>query len=369
MGRKHQKKLMVFLLANLLSIGLITLGCGFGQVLVPTLTPSPTPTSTLTPTPAPTSTPTLLPVSARGWESATLSSVCLEIQQTFTNVQGDFSVPIEITASRLLKRMGIQPMSPGEACDATLTINITARARQGNYDNSGKCYSSSSITSQAILTAQGYPTLEAEAFSENAGIPVFLEHCAKEPAGAPFYETFSRALMDSLLKIWGKPALLAGLADQDVEVRIGAVQAVTSPEARAAGLETSDMVSLLIPAIENDYQATDCLDPGASGPYAITALRALADEEKDLLPTVVPVMEEALLPISCKTYPALDALHNFGPAAIETVPTLIQLLRSYLRPNIDENYARSVSAALVEITGEDFGIDADAWQQWWDSQE
>jgi hypothetical protein len=283
-------------------------------------------------------------------------------------MQGDFSLPIEITASRLLERLGLRTVGPGDACDATLTLKITAKAIQGDYGKAGKCYAGSSVTSQASLSAKEYPALEAEPFSTYDGVPLFLEKCAKEPTGAPFYVTFSRALMITLLQIWGKPVLPAGLVDQDVEVRIAAVEAVTSPEARAAGLETSEMVSLLIPAIENDNQATSCLYPHASGARAVTELANLASEEEDLTPTVLPIIQESLLPLTCKTGYAQTALYDLGPAALETVPTLIQLLRLYLKPGVDENYARSVSDTLSHITGQDFGIDADAWQQWWDSQ-
>jgi hypothetical protein len=132
------------------------------------------------------------------------------------------------------------------------------------------------------------------------------------------------------------------------------------------GVETSDMISILIPAVENDHATTQCwYNAGAA---AALALGDLVNEEKELAADIIPVLTEALLPISCKSIEAERSLYNIGPEAMDAVPTLIEKLRSYLSMNVDENYARSVASTLTEITGQDFDIDADAWEDWWTSQ-
>ncbi len=324
--------------------------------------------STATATVLPTNTPIPPPVQVDGWESAAVSTVCLDITQTYTDVNEDFSIPaFEQTASRLLGRMGLLVVKPGEDCDATLSIAFTARSKSADYGSAGKCYSGAAASGQVTLSAEGYPTLSPDPYSVSTGTPYFLyTECAKEPSGAPFYEIISEVLVRNLLQIWGKPALLAGIVDEDVEVRFETAAITISPEARAAGIETSEMVAILIPAVENDHATTQCWHN--AGGAAALALGDLAGEDSNLTGDIVPVLIEALLPLSCKSIAAESSLYNLGPEALEAVPSLIEKLRLYLSMNVDENYALSVASTLTEITGQDFGIDAVAWEEWWAAQ-
>ncbi len=330
--------------------------------------PNPANASTATATAVPTNTPIPPPVQVDGWESAAVSTVCLDIIQTYTDVNEDFSIPaFEKTASRLLGRMGLLVVKPGEACDATLTIEFTARSKSADYGSAGKCYSGAAASGQVTLSAEGYPTLSPDPYSVSTGTPYFIyTECAKEPSGAPFYQVISEVLVGNLLHIWGKPALLAGIVDEDVEVRLETAGITISPEARAVGIETSDMVDILIPTVENDHATTQCWYN--AGGIAARALGDLADEDSDLAGDIVPVLIEALLPLSCKSIHAEGSLYDLGPKALEATPTLIEKLRKYLSMNVDENYALSVAGTLTEITGQDFGIDAVAWEEWWATQ-
>jgi len=338
------------------------------NVAIGTDAPNAADSATATFTVVPTNTPMPPPVQVDGWESAAVSTVCLDIIQTYTGVNEDFSIPaFEQTASRLLGRMGLLVVKPGEACDATLTIEFTARAKSADYGSAGKCYSGAAASGQVTLSAEGYPTLRPDPYSVSTGTPYFLyTECIKEPSGAPFYEIISEVLVGNLLHIWGKPALLAGIADEDVEVRLETAGITNSPEARAVGIETSDMVAILIPAVENDHETTQCWYN--AGGVAARALGDLAGEDSDLAGDIVPVLIEALLPLSCKSIDAESSLYDLGPDALEATPALIGKLRRYLSMNVDENYALSVAGTLTEITGQDFGIDADAWEEWWVSQ-
>jgi len=62
---------------------------------------------------------------------------------------------------------------------------------------------------------------------------------------------------------------------------------------------------------------------------------------------------------------AMLSLGEIGPEAIEAVPFLIDALRE---ATVDWEW-ETVIAALTATTGQDFGKDADAWQQWWEDQE
>lgn len=367
MNRRRSLKPLGFLLAGLLSMLLISSGCGPGQLLGPTVTPSPTFTATPTSTPAPTPTPTPPPVAVTDWKSVALSSVCLDIQETFTNIEGDFSVPMEDTAIRLLERLGVRALKPGAACDATLTIKITAEARSEKYASFGECYSGSRSTGQASLSAAGQTTFETEPYS-SGGTPFFIDRCMKEPKQAPFSIDFSKIMVDAFFKIWGKPALLAAVNDPNMEVSMPAIHTLNSPQARTVGIQGSEVLALLTPMIKDDYQTQGCLIPGSSGAQALDELGNLAHEDKDLIPAILPIAKESLMPVTCKTLSALAVLRNIGTAALETTPALIELMSWLESQNMNENYISEAADALRAVTGQDFGTDVQAWQQWWDTQ-
>jgi HEAT repeat protein len=58
-----------------------------------------------------------------------------------------------------------------------------------------------------------------------------------------------------------------------------------------------------------------------------------------------------------------QVLGQIGPQAMDAVPVLIQALgdQSPAVPPV-------AAGALKGITGQDFGLDANAWQQWWQGQ-
>jgi hypothetical protein len=322
----------------------------------PTATSTSKPTHTPTNTSAPTSTGTPLPITAPGWESVGLHTVCLQIDQTYTNVEGDFSLPMDALISRVLARMGLETMGAGDECDAQLSIEFTAQALSETYNNLGRCYTGATTTSRAMLTAEGDQRLNTAPYTvtEEPHFIAFAYDCAEEPNGAPFYMTSSGAVLGNLLQIWGQPALHAGLAEQNPEVRLGVVMAVERYEAKAAGLETSDIVFILMQAFQNDDQANQCWVSG----NAAFALGRLGADAKD----AVPLLEQAILSSTCAAVDAIIALEDIGPAAREAVPTLIHVLRSG-----SEARADLAAEALRRITGQAFGLDADAWQDWWDS--
>jgi hypothetical protein len=371
MSNNHARSLVILLCLSLLAAGL---GCGAGQVLAPvathtstpTITYTPTltltPTATLTPTPTPTSTPTPPPVQARGWESAAIAAVCLEVQQTYTNVEGEFSLPLEPIVIRLLQQVNIQAVRPGSLCDASLTIQVTAEALGATYNDIGRCYSGTSVNSRATLVAEGYNPLKTAPYSvyEAPWFLIFSNDCQKEPSDAPFDESATATLLGNLLQIWGKPVLLAALGDESDDVRRSVIHAIKEPEARAAGLETDDIVSLLIMAFHDE--SCDISD------LAAMALGDLGPAAKD----AVPDLHQALMSsgetecgMMYGTYSLINTLGKIGPASREAIPDLIQMLET----EEDEFITEEIVSALRKITGQNFGTDASAWQEWWDSQE
>lgn len=59
------------------------------------------------------------------------------------------------------------------------------------------------------------------------------------------------------------------------------------------------------------------------------------------------------------------ALASMGPDALDSVPTLIENLSKEDTCNPVEPVYPAIVQALISITGENLGCDADAWQAWW----
>jgi len=126
---------------------------------------------------------------------------------------------------------------------------------------------------------------------------------------------------------------------------------------------------------------------------AAEAMVEIGPEAKEAIPVLIPqlgdeefmirrVVAEALAAIGPETedLPALtralqdedywvrtfiaEALGTMGAEAKEAVPVLIQALRDASW----ESEREAEIDALKIITGQDFGEDADAWQQWWEKQ-
>ena len=119
---------------------------------------------------------------------------------------------------------------------------------------------------------------------------------------------------------------------------------------------------------------------GSQAAEAIPALiRALADQSPEVrqavaealgtiglqISDVVPALAQALADQNIAVREAVaEALRIIGPQAMEAVPALIQALADQ-SPEVRQ----AVAEALKAITGQDFGLDAERWRQWWEGQQ
>jgi HEAT repeat protein len=142
------------------------------------------------------------------------------------------------------------------------------------------------------------------------------------------------------------PALIQALGDEDADVRRGAALGLAG-----IGPEAARAVPALIEALgdeDADVRQGAALALGQIGPEAAQAVPALIELLGD---------EELLVSSG-----AALALGDIGPEAAQAVPALIEALAG--------EYGRwAALAALKGITGQDFGEDAEAWQEWWESQQ
>lgn len=278
---------MKWLAAVLVPLAVVALavGCEEEKEEAATATPSPaaaatgtahrTPSADATPTPE--ATPTLSPVQA-------VETICLEVQQSYPDIEEEVSEPIAETVRDILAGLGLQVVSEGTPCDATLTFALTGEALSAFYGPvpPDRCYTGAEVNGQMTLTMPGRAPLTLPISERKRPTQGLITDCPTK-VHAPFDWVWPRPVLDGLASLWPPPQVFVqALGDEDWDVR------------RAAAL----------------------------------------------------------------------ALRDIGPDAKEAVPALIQALG-------DEGSGGRLPTALAleAITGQDFGEDAERWQQWWEEQE
>jgi hypothetical protein len=246
----------------------------------------------------------------------TVETVCLEVQQSYPEIENKQPEPMAEMVQRILRRTGLQvedsQVTAEElVCDATLTIAVTGRALMAGYLSSGtsySCYQGAEVSGQITLATadQLELTLPFSGTQEPASQVLW---CMERPEHAPFGAAWPKALLKGLAAFWGLPILNSAMQDAEMLVRIAAPKAIEE-----MGLEAGDAIPLLVHALDD----------------VDSAVRRVAIEQ----------------------------LGAIGPEARDAVPHLIDALQDVL-------VRLDAAEALSAITGEDFGEDADLWRQWW----
>lgn len=115
---------------------------------------------------------------------------------------------------------------------------------------------------------------------------------------------------------------------------------------------TPEMQALVDQLVHGDEAAREAAAQqiAAMGPQAAAAMpaliQALSDQSADVRTIIAQVLQA------------------LGPQAMSAVPALIQSLGSS-----SGQTGEAVAAALKSVTGQDFGLDAARWQQWWQGQQ
>jgi len=143
------------------------------------------------------------------------------------------------------------------------------------------------------------------------------------------------------------PTFVESLSDADPKVRQAAADAIGSLGEEGIGAIPALILVLQDPDTWVRYGAAGALGkigPGAE--EAVPALIILLEDEEFILRNRV-----------------ITTLGEIGPGAMQAVPALIKSLLK------EEGIVKdSTVESLIKISGQDFGEDAAAWQQWWDTQ-
>ncbi|MGQ9628412.1 MAG: HEAT repeat domain-containing protein, partial [Anaerolineae bacterium] len=166
----------------------------------------------------PTPMPALPPVRVPGWGEATVHTLCLEVEQSYPDIEGEFSQPIAETARRILTGVGLQVVDKGASCEATLTITLTGQASVAQ-EPSGHFYSIAEFSGNVTLTVpERAPLILPLSGSHSASLPG-VSYCPGEPTEAPFEKAWPEALLDGLAYLWGPQVSIQVLGDEDENMR------------------------------------------------------------------------------------------------------------------------------------------------------
>jgi HEAT repeat protein len=334
-----------------------------------TIAPSPTATDTPSPTPTPTPPPLQIP----GWQGMSLHTLCLDIQQSFQEMDEGFSLPIEEFVQKHLSLMGIRVISNTTACEAKLTMALTGEPRGDTYAGTsiGYCYTGAMVRLHTILSVEGAESISI-AITKIKPTPSVTYGC-REKSEAPFSEVWIPAVSHSLFKLWGPslweacvgddewgehaqgelstidavasevPILLENLKDPDWQKRTEALKSISE-----FGVYAQEAVPFLIDVLGDDTSEVreaaanalqEMLLSGAEAqqaiPFLINALsddefmvRLAAEETLGAIPEAIPALIQALKnDDEWIRAGAATALGYIGPEAREAIPDLILTLK------------------------------------------
>jgi hypothetical protein len=312
----------------------------------------PTPTVTPSPTPLPEK---KVPPPVRVWEGVTVRTICLEAAHTFPQIVGEIPEPIDETTREILAWLGLQVVTNGSDCDATLTLTLNGHAYKARYSigniGGSEYYTGGKVDGQMRLTTDGQaPWVFPIAGSRPISGGISQEECERlyEPRGFPFKELWLESLVDGLVQVWGPQVLVRALSEENVHSELSA-HSLMSRKLVAVGPEDEVVIALIY----------------ALGDESRMLRRRAAFLLMEFAPqgeAAIPFLAQALNDEDGVTQGFADiALGRFGPEAIDVVPVLIQMAE-------EGKQTWRVISVLKDITGQDLGQDPALWRQWWEKR-
>ncbi len=168
--------------------------------------------SEISPLPTMPPTPTPLPIQIPGLEDVTISTLCLNITQSYPQFDDEYQEPFEDNVTRLFNRAGIIVLPKGSLCDASLDIDMGARSSKARYEGAGSCYSGASLYGDMQFTITNGESIDIDfqAAIEPHGV---IGICEREPKSDLFNTLFYEPLLQNLHQIWPVRILLIALKE------------------------------------------------------------------------------------------------------------------------------------------------------------
>lgn len=277
-----------------------------------------------------------------------IDTVCLNIEMARSETEGHW-IYNDDDIERILGRLDINFVQEGEDCDATLTLDgkgipIGDNYKSENSSSTTYCYTGGSVNGKVTFRVPGQDPL---VYSIKGSQPKqdSISSCYKT---APFYEIIYKPMLQAFIHLWGPQFAIRNLVDEKSYITDFLVDELENMGAEAA------------PAL------VDCLSYDNAG-LAGTCARTLGKmgAEPGVVPELIKKLESGDLQTRAM---AVYALQNIGPEAIDSVSALILLLDDDRISDYDYVINEDAALALYLITGEQLGVDKEAWQEWFEMQ-
>ena len=291
------------------------------------ITPEVTATSTTEPTP----TVTPLPVVTGDLKGVTVYSICLDIQDNYVTGSEPFQQDLYGDLKTLMTMRGIRVAPKGGVCEATLKVKLTGRAVSAKYGGDRWCYTGSSAEGEVWLSMTDGRQINVQ-FREGVSTPWVITSCPEKASQAPIRTATSKGLLDAFSQIWSEDFLVLLIR---------------------SGNKLSNLYS--------NMAAEICVDHAfLKKEKALNCLIATATLEND------------------QQFVALQKLQSLAEKARPAIPELISLFetggKATSTPNAfsygsKEKLQEELLKTLKTISGQDFGMDATKWRDWWESDQ
>jgi len=331
-----------------IATSLLFLGCN------PASRYTPTPTILPTPTPLP---ERMLPT-VKIWEGVTTKTICLVTELALPENMTVIPDPIGETVRDILTNMGMQVVDYGASCDATLTLITQVEPLEGAYWGAGGCYTGGNMDMIISLTAVGQDTYETVLRAEKPPTKIVIvdsgEECDKLPEdfldSPEFTILWSDPFLDTLVNLWGPQILVWSM-----DILHSSYPNPVSDKLNVIG-PTDEVIWALIYAMQDESLSLS--------DYATYLIRGFAPEAEEAIPFLIQAAKDA---VDKQDYPMIEmeTLKRFGSLAIDAVPVLIEVLGS---ETIHPDAPIRAHDTLVAITGQDFGMETQKWQEWWEAE-
>ena len=172
-------------------------------------------------------------------------SICLEVKQSFSDVETEVVEPIVEVVTRVLTAHGITVAEMGSSCEATLSIDLKMKPRGLRYSGAPKdqCYTGAEAEGTMALTSAGDQP-RTYAVSGTKPTPRIVSRCPDKEE-APFERAWIPAVLEGLGHIWGVGVVVSAVRDEAKDVREEAVTVLRRFE------PTGETIAALIGALDD----------------------------------------------------------------------------------------------------------------------